>query len=122
MPHADTVVYSSDDTSIYFFADDGSSLSRNIQDSHYVSFTIDDYTTDWKKLRELQGVGRSTAGGDREVHVGVSLMAQKFGVDVCQTAGDALQRRAERDALRRLRLTRLSLPTHHPRFRAGCSR
>ncbi len=79
IPHADTVVYASDNTRVFFYADQGSSLARNIKDSRYVSFTIDDYTTDWKKLREMQGVGRSTACDEQGAFVGLSLMARKFG-------------------------------------------
>ena len=46
MPHADTVIFTNDDWRIYFFALEGSALLRNIEASHYASFTIDDYTTD----------------------------------------------------------------------------
>jgi len=58
MPHADTVVYASDSHSIYFWAGDGTQMLRNIKDSRRISFTIDDYSVDWRKVRELQGVGR----------------------------------------------------------------
>ena len=58
MPHADTVVYMNDAHSIFFFAGEGTQMLRNIKDSRYISFTIDDYTIDWRKVRELQGVGR----------------------------------------------------------------
>src|SRR5277367_1602144 len=58
MPHADTVVYLNDAHGILFFAGDGTQMLRNIRDSRHVSFTIDDYTIDWRKVRELQGVGR----------------------------------------------------------------
>ena len=58
MPHADTVVYVNNANSIFFFATDGTQMLRNIRDSRHVSFTVDDYTVDWRKVRELQGVGR----------------------------------------------------------------
>src|SRR5262245_6758872 len=57
MPHADTVIYVNDLSAIYFHVVERSVLARNIRDSKYVSFTIDDYTPQWSKLRELQGVG-----------------------------------------------------------------
>jgi nitroimidazol reductase NimA-like FMN-containing flavoprotein (pyridoxamine 5'-phosphate oxidase superfamily) len=66
MPHADTVVYTSDSHSIYFFAGEGTQMLRNIKDSRRVSFTIDDYTIDWRKVRELQGVGRCHLAGQEE--------------------------------------------------------
>jgi nitroimidazol reductase NimA-like FMN-containing flavoprotein (pyridoxamine 5'-phosphate oxidase superfamily) len=80
MPHADTVVYVADQWRIYFFGVDGSALVRNVKDSRYVSFTIDDYTTDWRKVRELQGVGRCqpTADPDEE-RWAMWLSSQKFG-------------------------------------------
>jgi hypothetical protein len=87
MPHADTVVYGSDATNIYFYADLNSSLARNIKDSHYVSFTIDDYTTDWKKLRELQGVGRSGVCDEQLAFQGATQMAKKFGQAFAPPAG-----------------------------------
>src|SRR5215472_938468 len=58
LPHADTVVYASDPHSIFFFVSDGTQMLRNIKDSRHVSFTVDDYTVDWRKVRKLQGVGR----------------------------------------------------------------
>ena len=32
-------------------------MLRNIKDSRYISFTIDDYTMDWRKVRDLLEVG-----------------------------------------------------------------
>jgi Pyridoxamine 5'-phosphate oxidase len=58
MPHADTVVYSSDAHRPFFFAGDGTQMLRNLKDSRHVSFTIDDYTVDWHKVLELLGLAR----------------------------------------------------------------
>ena len=79
IPHADTVVYVNDETQLYFHVVDGSTLARNIHDSKYVSFTIDDYLPDWRKLRELQGVGRGRVSGDVDVRNATSMFAAKFG-------------------------------------------
>ena len=80
MPHADTVAYVTDQWRIYFFGVDGSALVRNVKDSRYVSFTIDDYSTDWRKVRELQGVGRCQATADaEEERWAMWLSSQKFG-------------------------------------------
>src|SRR5262245_16105987 len=78
MPHADTVIYANDEQHVYFFAMPKSSLARNIADNHYVSFTIDDYTTDWRKVRELQGVGRGQPA-DPDDPWPLSLAVAKFG-------------------------------------------
>src|SRR5579883_1214519 len=80
MPHADTVAYCSDEYRVYFFGTEGSTLVRNVADSRYVSFTIDDYTRGWRKVRELQGVGRCQPVTDaNEDRWAVWLASQKFG-------------------------------------------
>jgi hypothetical protein len=79
MPHADTVVYGNDDQRVFFFVMDGTQMFRNIKDSQYTSFTIDDYTTDWRKVRELQGVGRCRPVTVEEDALAMSLFAGKFG-------------------------------------------
>ncbi len=84
MPHADTVVYTNDDRNIYFYAIEGSILTRNIEDSHRVSFTIDDYTTDWRKVRELQGIGRCESADDPDEWTELS---SKFGSAFSGPAG-----------------------------------
>jgi uncharacterized protein YhbP (UPF0306 family) len=79
MPHADTVVYTNDANSIYFFAGEGTQLLRNVKDSRHVSFTVDDYTVDWRKVRELQGVGRCRPATEEQTAIAWSLYALKFG-------------------------------------------
>jgi uncharacterized protein YhbP (UPF0306 family) len=79
MPHADTVVYISDANSIFFFAGEGTQMLRNINDSRYVSFTVDDYTVDWRKVRELQGVGRCRLATEEQDAIAWSLYVSKFG-------------------------------------------
>jgi uncharacterized protein YhbP (UPF0306 family) len=79
MPHADTVVYCSDTRAIYFFAHEGTQMLRNVKDSGYVSFTIDDYTVDWRKVRELQGVGRCKPADDADEAAAWSVYQDKFG-------------------------------------------
>jgi uncharacterized protein YhbP (UPF0306 family) len=79
MPHADTVVYISDSRSIFFFAVEGTQMLRNIKDSRRVSFTIDDYTVDWRKVRELQGVGRCQPASAEADAFAWSMYLQKFG-------------------------------------------
>jgi len=69
MPHADTVVYANNADSIYFFAGEGTQMLRNVKDSRHVSFTVDDYTVDWRKVRELQGVGRCRPATEEQAAV-----------------------------------------------------
>lgn len=79
MPHADTVVYANDEKCIYFYVAPGTQMHRNVTDSRHVSVTIDDYTTEWRKVRELQGVGRCAPATPDEQKVAEGLFAQKFG-------------------------------------------
>jgi uncharacterized protein YhbP (UPF0306 family) len=78
-PHADTVVYVNDANSIFFFAVEGTQMLRNIKDSRHVSFTVDDYTVEWRKVRELQGVGRCRPTTEEQAAVAWSLYLMKFG-------------------------------------------
>ena len=87
MPHANTVAYASDEACIYFLAPDTAQIARNINDSHYVSFTIDDYTTDWRKVRELQGVGRCFAATADERGAALAQFGGKFGERVSIAGG-----------------------------------
>ena len=79
MPHADTVVYVNDSRTICFFVGEGTQMLRNIKDSRHVSFTIDDYTVDWRKVRELQGVGRCRPATPEQDAAAWSLFLLKFG-------------------------------------------
>ena len=79
MPHADTVIFLNDEWRLYFFALEDSTLLRNTRASHHASFTIDDYTTDWRKVRELQGVGRCDPATVEEDQWAGWLASQKFG-------------------------------------------
>lgn len=79
MPHADTVVYANDDWRLYFFGIEGSTIARNVKASRYIAFTIDDYTTDWRKVRELQGVGQCQPADADEEEWAAWLCSQKFG-------------------------------------------
>src|SRR5215467_16366882 len=79
MPHADTVVYANDSNSIFFFVGEGTQMLRNVKDSRHVSFTVDDYTVDWRKVRELQGVGRCRPATAEQDAIAWSLYQSKFG-------------------------------------------
>ena len=54
-------------------------MLRNIRDSRHVSFTVDDYTVDWRKVRELQGVGRCRPATEEQGATAWSLYLLKFG-------------------------------------------
>lgn len=87
MPHADTVIYASDARRFFFYVADGTQIMRNITDCRYVSVTIDDYTTDWRKVRELQGVGQCVPATSDELSEAQALFAAKFGVGTSRPRG-----------------------------------
>lgn len=87
MPHANTVAYANDATRLYFLVPDDAQIVRNVHDNRYVSFTIDDYTTDWRKVRELQGVGGAQALIDHERAIGLNAFVEKFGPGVALPEG-----------------------------------
>ena len=87
MPHADTVVYTNNANSIFFVAGEGTQMLRNIRDSRHVSFTVDDYTVDWRKVRELQGVGRCRPVTEEQAAVAWSLYLSKFGRESVRPPG-----------------------------------
>ncbi|MBV9039939.1 MAG: pyridoxamine 5'-phosphate oxidase family protein, partial [Acidimicrobiia bacterium] len=64
MPHAATIAYVSDSSGVYFSMRPEELTVRNIDANHFASFTIDDYTPDFRKVRELRGVGRVSAVTD----------------------------------------------------------
>lgn len=78
MPHANTVAYANDIEAVYFAALAGTTVQRNIADNRYMAFTIDDYTTDWRKVRELQGVGACLPATPQEATYAAALFTAKF--------------------------------------------
>src|SRR5215472_4994134 len=89
MPHADTVVYVNNAASILFVAGEGTQMLRNIKNSRHVSFTVDDYTTDWRKVRELQGVGRCRPATEEQAAAAWPLYLVKFGQEFVRPPGSA---------------------------------
>jgi general stress protein 26 len=81
MPHAATVVFANDDQRLYFSTFPDSILARNIRDNRHVSFTVDDYTTDWRKVRELQGVGGCAPAAAGDESTVLRIAQRKMGRD-----------------------------------------
>jgi nitroimidazol reductase NimA-like FMN-containing flavoprotein (pyridoxamine 5'-phosphate oxidase superfamily) len=79
MPHAATTAYASSDAEVYFSMRREERTVRNVGDNHWASFTIDDYTPDFRKARELRGVGRCDPVRDLgQQATAVALFAEKF--------------------------------------------
>jgi hypothetical protein len=78
MPHAATIAYASDSSGVYFSMRPDELTLSNIEANHWASFTIDDYTPDFRKVRELRGVGRCGADDPFEEAWVVALFAEKL--------------------------------------------
>ena len=87
LPHADTVAYANDANNMYFFLGERTQMHRNVKDARRVAFTIDDYTTDWRKVRELQGVGGCLPATREEEAQAWALFLDKFGHGVEGSSG-----------------------------------
>ncbi len=78
MPHAATIAYASDGDGVYFSMPQSEITVKNIAANKWASFTIDDYTPDFRKVRELRGVGRCERVDDLGADRGHSLFAVKM--------------------------------------------
>jgi hypothetical protein len=78
MPHAATIAYASDERGVYFAMPENELTVKNIAANKWASFTIDDYTPDFRKVRELRGVGRSGPADSEAADWGRFLFSTKL--------------------------------------------
>jgi hypothetical protein len=78
MPHAATIAYVSDADGVFFSMTEEELTLKNIKANKWASFTIDDYTPDFRKVRELRGVGRCAAVEPDERDRALKLYADKL--------------------------------------------
>ena len=78
MPHAATIAYASDPSGIYFSMRPDELTLSNVNANHWASFTIDDYTPDFRKVRELRGVGRCDPADPATTQYAMALFAAKL--------------------------------------------
>ncbi len=88
MPHSNTVAFANDEHRLYFHHVKDSTLTRNIRDNKRVSFSVDDYTQDWRKVRELQGVGGCELATADDESRSLMIMRNKFGKEWSSPGGD----------------------------------
>ncbi len=84
MPHAATIAYASDPSGVYFSMQPDELTLSNIAANRWASFTIDDYTPDFRKVRELRGVGRCGSIDPSEEQGAVALFAAKIPSLPCE--------------------------------------
>jgi len=78
MPHAATIAYASDGNGVYFSMPQNELTVKNIAANKWASFTIDDYTPDFRKVRELRGVGRCERVDELDTERAEALFAYKI--------------------------------------------
>jgi len=78
MPHAATIAYVSDPAGVFFSMPPDELTVRNIAANKWASFTVDDYTPEFRKVRELRGVGRSGRADEADRGVALELFARKL--------------------------------------------
>jgi uncharacterized protein YhbP (UPF0306 family) len=79
LPHAATFLFVNDGLAFYFATQPETRTARHIDQNPVVSFTIDDYSPDWRKTRGIQAAGecRVLLNQD-EIRRVVELFEQKF--------------------------------------------
>jgi hypothetical protein len=79
MPHAATTAYASGEAGVYFSMRPDELTVMNVAANHWASFRIDDYTPDFRKVRELRGVGRcGPVESHAEWNYAVEIFAEKL--------------------------------------------
>jgi len=79
MPHAATLVYVDDGQSIYVWTRPDSTTALHIGQNPVVSFAIDEYSSDWRETKGIQGTGDCQVLLDSaEIDRVVSSFEQKF--------------------------------------------
>ena len=78
MPHAATIAYVSDPAGVFFSMHPDELTVRNIAANKWASFTVDDYTPEFRKVRELRGVGRSGRVDEADRGIALELFARKL--------------------------------------------
>ena len=78
MPHAATIAYVSDPAGVFFSMHADELTVRNIAANKWASFTVDDYTPEFRKVRELRGVGRCGSVDEADRGLAMELFARKL--------------------------------------------
>jgi nitroimidazol reductase NimA-like FMN-containing flavoprotein (pyridoxamine 5'-phosphate oxidase superfamily) len=79
VPRATTLTYANDGLTLYVWTRPDTTTARHIQQNPVVSFAIDDYASDWRETKGIQGTGecRVVLDADEIAHA-VGLLAEKF--------------------------------------------
>src|SRR5690349_9286802 len=79
VPHAVTLVYADDGQSLFVWTRPDTTTALHIRQNPVVSFAIDEYSTDWKETKGIQGTGDCQVVLDSgEIAKVVSAFEEKF--------------------------------------------
>jgi uncharacterized protein YhbP (UPF0306 family) len=94
LPHAATMVYISEGIVLYFATRPDTTTARHIEQNPTVSFTIDEFNSDWSKARGIQGSGDGQVLlSSGEISRVVGLFQRKFpAIGDVRTSGVSLFR------------------------------
>jgi uncharacterized protein YhbP (UPF0306 family) len=79
LPHAATMIYVNDGLALYFCTQPETTTARHLEQNPNVSFTIDEYTSDWGKAKGVQGTGEANVLlSPKDISHVVDLFKEKF--------------------------------------------
>ncbi len=77
-PWAATFTYVNDGPNIYFWTRPGSTTSGQIDENPSAAFAIDEYSTDWRQTKGVQGRGKVTVVQGEGIAKVADLFGQKY--------------------------------------------
>lgn len=77
-PWAATFTYVNDGPDLYFWTRPGSTTSAQIDENPTAAFAIDEYSTDWRQTKGVQGRGKVTVVLGEGVAKAADLFGQKY--------------------------------------------
>lgn len=77
-PHAATLVYVNDGSTLYLWAHASTTTAEHVGDGGVVAFAIDEYADDPRQTKGVQGTGDASPAQGEEVAKAGDLFGQKF--------------------------------------------
>ena len=78
VPHASTYLYVNDGSSLFFWAKPNTVTAKHIEANPTVSYAIDEYASDLRQTKGVQGTGQASAIGGEEIARVAALFGDKF--------------------------------------------
>jgi uncharacterized protein YhbP (UPF0306 family) len=79
VPHATTLVYVNEGVLVYAWVRPGATTARHIEQNPVVSFTIDEFASDWRKIKGIQARGDCrTLLDSNDIDRVIELFADKY--------------------------------------------